>query len=195
MRWRQSVSEPELDPEARVYCAAHPHVETGLRCSQCGTPICPRCLVMTPVGAKCVSCARARRRAALALEPVTAIAVTTVSLASALVLGVVGSLLLHLSPLAGMVLPFITGLIIGEAASRLDRRRGHLAVRIIAGAAVVLGFFVMQLGDFIVLGPAELLGSGMVPLLLVNGLVGLIENPFSLLFIVIGVWMAVYRAG
>lgn len=42
-------------------CAAHPDVETGLRCNRCGTPICPRCLVQTPVGARCRTCARLRR--------------------------------------------------------------------------------------------------------------------------------------
>src|SRR3954464_2076957 len=41
-----------------VPCAADPKVETGLRCGRCDTPICPRCLVMTPVGAKCRNCAR-----------------------------------------------------------------------------------------------------------------------------------------
>lgn len=41
-----------------VACPRHPDVETALRCSRCGTPICPRCLVQTPVGARCRDCAR-----------------------------------------------------------------------------------------------------------------------------------------
>jgi hypothetical protein len=36
-------------------------VETLLRCGRCDTPICPRCLVMTPVGARCPDCAQVRR--------------------------------------------------------------------------------------------------------------------------------------
>ncbi len=39
-------------------CAAHPEVETNLRCGKCGKPICPRCMVQTPVGARCPQCAR-----------------------------------------------------------------------------------------------------------------------------------------
>jgi len=39
-------------------CAAHPDVETSLRCGKCGKPICPRCMVQTPVGARCRDCAR-----------------------------------------------------------------------------------------------------------------------------------------
>lgn len=42
-------------------CATHREVETYLRCGRCGTPICPRCLVQTPVGARCRACARVRR--------------------------------------------------------------------------------------------------------------------------------------
>jgi hypothetical protein len=42
-------------------CARHPEVETALRCSRCETPICPRCLVHTPVGARCRDCARIGR--------------------------------------------------------------------------------------------------------------------------------------
>ncbi len=38
--------------------AAHPGVETSLRCGKCGKPICPKCLVQTPVGARCPDCAR-----------------------------------------------------------------------------------------------------------------------------------------
>src|SRR3990170_799662 len=39
-------------------CARHPNVETGLRCAACGTPICPDCMVETPVGMKCPDCGR-----------------------------------------------------------------------------------------------------------------------------------------
>jgi hypothetical protein len=41
-------------------CADHPDVETRLRCSRCGKPICPRCGVRTPVGMRCPDCAGTR---------------------------------------------------------------------------------------------------------------------------------------
>ncbi len=41
-----------------VECPRNPGVETALRCQQCDSPICPRCLVQSPVGAKCRDCAR-----------------------------------------------------------------------------------------------------------------------------------------
>lgn len=42
-------------------CAAHPSVETGLRCGKCDKAICPKCMVMTPVGARCRECAGLKR--------------------------------------------------------------------------------------------------------------------------------------
>jgi len=41
-----------------VECPRDPGVETALRCSRCETPICPKCLVQSPVGARCKDCAR-----------------------------------------------------------------------------------------------------------------------------------------
>lgn len=38
-------------------CARH-GTETRLTCGECGAAICPRCMVETPVGHKCPSCAR-----------------------------------------------------------------------------------------------------------------------------------------
>ena len=37
-------------------CPRHPNVETNLTCASCGTPICPSCMVTTPVGMKCPDC-------------------------------------------------------------------------------------------------------------------------------------------
>jgi len=44
-----------------MQCARHASVETELACGKCGTPICPRCLVHTPVGARCPTCANVRK--------------------------------------------------------------------------------------------------------------------------------------
>ncbi|MCX7624467.1 MAG: B-box zinc finger protein [Thermomicrobium sp.] len=38
-------------------CPRHPAITTRLRCSKCGTPICPRCMVETLVGFRCPACA------------------------------------------------------------------------------------------------------------------------------------------
>src|SRR5918994_4085193 len=41
-------------------CYRHPGRETGVRCSNCGRPICPDCMTSTPVGMRCPECARQR---------------------------------------------------------------------------------------------------------------------------------------
>ncbi len=52
-----------------MQCARHPHTETGLACGRCETPICPKCMVMTDVGARCPTCAPARKLPQLEIGP------------------------------------------------------------------------------------------------------------------------------
>lgn len=41
-----------------MQCAKHPKVETNLSCGKCGKPICPKCMIQTPVGIRCAECAK-----------------------------------------------------------------------------------------------------------------------------------------
>ena len=43
-------------------CYRHPGRETNVACSNCGRPICPDCMTVTPVGMRCPECARQRTR-------------------------------------------------------------------------------------------------------------------------------------
>lgn len=43
-------------------CYRHPNRETNVSCSNCGRPICPDCMTVTPVGMRCPECARERTR-------------------------------------------------------------------------------------------------------------------------------------
>lgn len=63
-------ASPEADSDVDIYCARHPQVVTVLRCGRCETPICPRCLVQTPVGARCPTCANVRRIPTIDIKPV-----------------------------------------------------------------------------------------------------------------------------
>lgn len=49
-------------------CALDPDTETNLTCGKCGQPICPKCLVQTPVGARCPQCAALKQEIILYLE-------------------------------------------------------------------------------------------------------------------------------
>jgi hypothetical protein len=60
---------PGQQDEDVTYCATHPTVETELRCSRCEKPICPRCLVQTPVGARCRECGTSKKSPIYTLTP------------------------------------------------------------------------------------------------------------------------------
>lgn len=83
-----------------VACTRDPEVQTALRCSRCETPICPKCLVQTPVGARCRDCARISR------SPVYTLGSSEIirAAAAAIILGVVMGLIWGL-----VLLPFSFG--------------------------------------------------------------------------------------
>jgi membrane associated rhomboid family serine protease len=54
--------EPSVDVPT-LYCYRHPDEETRIKCTRCGRPICPSCMVPAPVGHHCPECVREARRA------------------------------------------------------------------------------------------------------------------------------------
>lgn len=83
---------------AIVECPQHPGTETALRCSRCETPICPRCLVHTPVGARCRSCARIVRSPIYTLSPSGYLRAALASAIGGVVMGLIwGAILLPIS--------------------------------------------------------------------------------------------------
>ncbi len=118
-------------------CATHPDVETGLTCATCGRPICPDCLVETPVGMKCRDCGLAPLPPLYRASPgalavgvlVAALLGGVAGLAAVMVVRAVGWLLL----LAG---PALGGLV-GDVAWRVARRRGRTMAGAVAAACAV----------------------------------------------------------
>lgn len=128
-----SVERP-AEPE-EVFCARHPRVETRLRCGRCETPICPKCLVSTPVGARCRSCARVKRFA-LAAGPADLARAAALGLAVAAVGGLVASFI----PFLGLLAVAFVGFLVGEAVSVSARRRRGPELAVLAIVCLVLGF-------------------------------------------------------
>lgn len=166
-------------------CATHPNVETALTCATCGKPICPDCMVETPVGMKCQDCGRAPVPAIYRLTPWQLAAAMTAAVAlgaltAALVLVVrFGFFAIFLGPLAG-------GLI-GEAASRAAGwKRGPTMA---AAAAAACGVGIVLLGPQLV---AALSGVGLLSLSEVLAL--LVRRPFFLLFAGLSAVAAFWRA-
>lgn len=100
-------------------CARDPEVQTALRCSRCDTPICPKCLIQTPVGARCRDCAQ------LAKSPIYT--VKGQYLARAIGAAVIGGLAM------GLIWGFATANIPGLA-------YGGIFISLILGAGLGFGF-------------------------------------------------------
>ena len=47
--------------DGALVCYRHPDREVGRRCTRCGKPACPDCLVQAAVGSHCLDCAKAAR--------------------------------------------------------------------------------------------------------------------------------------
>jgi hypothetical protein len=96
-------------------CYRHPDRETGLRCTQCGNPICAECARSALVGQLCPDCARERRppnyqvtAANLAVAAVTTLVIS--GILSFLVVWILGRFLF---------IGIIAAMILGPAVARL----------------------------------------------------------------------------
>lgn len=137
-----------------MQCATHPNVETELTCSRCGKAICPRCLVHTPVGARCTTCANVRR-------------IPTYNMASGVLLRgagsaigagvVVGIAWWFFNPLTGFFWGILAGLAFGYAVGELvslgTNRRAGPPLQAAAVGGVVLAYVVrtillLSVGDW-----------------------------------------------
>jgi len=116
-------------------CVNHPGVETRLTCSNCGDPICPRCMVATAVGQKCPNCAR-QPKAAKGTPPASQV---SRAFGAGLAAAVAGGYLLLLLPFRGIFLAAVYGYLVGAAVRWAARRRVHTQLGVAAAAAVVIG--------------------------------------------------------
>jgi hypothetical protein len=124
-----------------MQCATHPTVETELACGKCGKPICPRCLVHTPVGARCRECANLRKLPQYNISPAF---FARAILAAGLVGGATGVVWGMLAPigLLGLIAGVGVGYCVGEAVSIATNRKVGQPLQVIAVAGVILGFIV-----------------------------------------------------
>src|SRR6478672_1827075 len=104
----QSATSPseELPESAPVdlgpwRCATDPSVETFLRCGRCEKPICPRCMIQTPVGARCRQCAQLRKLPMFELRPLDYLKAIGAALGASIACGVVLALVLQMVPFLG----------------------------------------------------------------------------------------------
>lgn len=129
-----------------MQCAQHPNVETELRCGRCDTPICPRCLVQSPVGARCKSCSNLGRPTIYRVGATDLGKGLAVSLGMGVAVGLVWGFVFQAIGLAGFyvtasifgwILGFIIGTPLGYGFARLlDRVTGRKRGPRMQGVAV-----------------------------------------------------------
>lgn len=134
---------------ALTACARHPDVETGLACSRCDDPICPRCAVEAPIGMRCPSCAKPDRRGGLRRRPEQVRGALVAAVPATLVGGVVMALVLQVG-FFSLLGSFVVGAGIGRAVRQgasgntVDVVRG---IGVAAAVAAVVGAWVAIGGD------------------------------------------------
>jgi len=127
-----------------VECSFHPGVETNLRCGKCGKPICPRCMVETPVGARCPDCAGARKLPTSRLSSRYSLIGAGAALGMALVCGAAWGAIERVVPFfsLNLLLAPAAGYAIAEVASLSVNRKRGTSLAIIGGAALVISYLV-----------------------------------------------------
>ncbi len=129
---------PTTEPEI-LRCAFHPNVETVLRCSQCGRPICVRCAQHYPVGQLCPVCVSGRRPLYYQAGLLQLLGVGGATLAASALVGFLATFIMRW----GFILAILGGPFAGSLLAQLalvagQRRRGPV-VQITVGICIAVG--------------------------------------------------------
>ena len=158
-------------------CATHPDVETSLRCGKCGKPICPKCQVQTPVGARCPDCAKVYKLPTFRISSKHYLIAVGVGLGMAVACGVAWGAIDWVIPFfsLSLLLAPAAGYAIGEVISlAVNRKRGRW-LAVVASMAVVISYFI-----------SLLLFPGGLPF-------GMINILYHLVALALGIFVAVTR--
>jgi len=130
-------------------CVYHPDVETGLRCGKCGRPICPKCLVQTPVGARCPDCARLYKLPTFSVSTKYYLRAVGTGVGIAIVCGIVWEIIIGVVPLnLNLLLAPGAGYVIGEVVSLSVNRKRSRGLAAVAGNCVVISYLVTILSPW-----------------------------------------------
>ncbi len=125
-------------------CKRHPKVETNLYCGKCGDPICPKCMVETPVGARCPSCARMTRLPVFEVSGKYYLRAIGTGVGAAIIIGLVWAFIRSIVFFGffGFLIGGAVGYGIAEVISLATNRKRSTGLAIIAGISVVVSYII-----------------------------------------------------
>ena len=128
----------------KMRCATHADVETSLRCGKCGKLICPKCLVQTPVGAKCQDCAGLSKLPTYHVSTKYYLRAAGTGLGMAIVCGIAWGVVMRFVPFfyLNLLLAPGVGYAIGELVSLSVNRKRGIGLAIVASIAVVISYLI-----------------------------------------------------
>ena len=123
-------------------CAAHPDVETNLRCNKCGESICSKCMVHTPIGTRCESCARLHKLPTYSVPLRYYLKAVGTGLGIAVICGVIWGVVINWLPFyyLNLLVALVLGYSIGEIMSLSVNRKRGIGLAIIAGVAITISY-------------------------------------------------------
>ena len=125
-------------------CVCGSGQETTLRCSKCDRPICSKCMVQTPVGARCPECARLYKLPTYSVSSGYYLRAVVISLVLAVAIGFVWGLAAKKVPLfdLNLLLGPALGYIVGLLTSLVVNRKRSVWLAVIGASGVVVGYAV-----------------------------------------------------
>ena len=126
-----------------VACPRHPETETALRCSRCEQPICPGCLIQSPVGARCQDCAKIIKSPIYTLTAPQKLRAAAAAVIGGIVMGLIwGFVLLPFTFGGGIILVILLGAGLGYVFTRVmefatGSKRGPVVVAFAVGGMLI----------------------------------------------------------
>lgn len=130
-----------------MQCAKHPNIETNLACGKCGKPICPKCLVQTPVGMRCSECANLKNLPTYQVSLVYYLRAAGAGIGIALVLGFVWFAINSILPffLLRFLIAAGVGYATGEVISLSVNRKRSIGLVIVSGISATFAFAIANI--------------------------------------------------
>jgi hypothetical protein len=128
------------DESGVLYCANHPTVQTNLRCSRCGKPICARCRVATPVGYRCYDCADVKVLPTYAVDTSYYAKSAVAGIGAAAIIGVLWGFLPGFDFWAALIM----GIVVGDLVSRMANMKRGPGLQMVGLLSVGVGVLISR---------------------------------------------------